>query len=638
MTRIFDSLKRLSLVLTLLSPLALFAQKGGPVVFTVDQDTVWGAEFERVFSKNNKNPDVRPSQQELEEYLNLYVRFKLKVKEAYRLEMDTNQAYQKELAGYRKQLAQPYLTDKAVTEKLMQEAYDRMQYEVDASNLMIYLSPVASPQDTLEAWNRINNWYHILSTGIQEFDKLTRDSSTDDHGKKEAGRLGYFSTFNMIYPFENTAYTTPVGGISKPFRTQFGYHILKVHDKRPARGDLRVAHILIRINNETEYDTTRPRIDAIYNKLKSGAKWDQLVLDFSEDFSTRERGGELNWIKSIGGSIPADFREAAYALKDGEFSKPVKTELGWHIIKRIEERPLPEFKDIKETIRLKISRDSRSELNRTAVLARIKKENGYQFNAVNWDIYRQYADSSLVKGALWTPDIALTTPKELFRIGDSIYTFNTFTEYVKVNPPMQPTSDYKQHVERLMERFVDSQNLMYEESILESKYDDFRYLMQEYRDGILLFELTNKMVWSKATEDTTGLRQFFEAHRDHYQWKDRAVVREYTCNNAKTAKKLSKGIAKGKSDEALKEKLNKKNALALKIKERTIERGSDSLVDALKWEGLQLMDDPTNNVVYLRFDNIIPAGPKSLKEAMGPVTSEYQNHLEDEWIDTLKQR
>ncbi|MBI1306561.1 MAG: peptidylprolyl isomerase [Bacteroidetes bacterium] len=624
------------LLICLICPLLSLAQKGGPVVFTVDKDTVWGAEFERVFSKNNRNPDKKPSIEELQEYEDLYVKFKLKVKEAYRLGMDTNADYKKELAGYRKQLAQPYLTDKTVTEKLVEEAYERSKYEVDASNLMIYLSPVASPEDTLAAWKRINHWRDLIVSGKYSFEQLTRDSSTDEHGKKEAGRLGYFTVFNMIYPFETQAYNTPVGEVSQPFRTQYGYHLLKVHDKRPARGEVQVAHILIRINNEAEYDTMKPRIDAIYQKLQQGEKWEDLVFKYSEDFNTRERGGTLNWIKSIGGNVPADFREAAFALKDGEFSKPVKTELGWHIIYRKEHRPNPSFEDSKEAIKMKITRDSRSELNRSAVLARVKKENDYKINQKNWNTYIANIDSSAINGQSWIIPDALRADSTLFTIGKKKFNYGAFNIYVQQNPARNVNA--KQHVERLFAKYADDMNLTYEESILEQKYDDFKYLMQEYRDGILLFELTNDMVWTKATEDTTGLKEFFAAHQQNYQWQQRAGIRIYTCNSAKTEKKLMKGLKKNISDADLKAKLNKKDPLALKIQQKIIEHGRDSAMDAQEWTvGLHTFTDAGNPTV-LRIDSLIAPGPKTLKEAMGPATSDYQKYLEDQWIQELKGR
>jgi peptidyl-prolyl cis-trans isomerase SurA len=628
------------LLVAFIFPLTTSAQKGGPVVFTVDTDTIWGAEFERVFNKNNRNPELKPSMEELEEYQNLYVRFKLKVKEAYRLGMDTNEAYVKELAGYRKQLSQPYLTDKTITERLIKEAYDRMQYEVDASNLMIHLSPVANPADTLEAWLRINKWRDLIVSGEIPFDRLTMDSSSDEHGRTKAGRLGYFSTFNMIYSFENQAYNTPVGEVSPVFRTTFGYHVVKVNDVRETRGDLKVAHILIRINNEADYELNRPRIDAIYDRLKNGESWDQLVMDFSEDFNTRERNGELNWLKSIGGNVPKAFREASYGLKDGSYSEPVKSELGWHIIKRIEKKPMLSYDDLKESIKLKIARDARSELNKEAVLARIKGENDFVVYEKNWVEYVSQLDTTALTGVNWiAPERLQSDSIILFTIGKKDFSNADFSTFIQQNPVAVGSVEPEYYANRLFTTYCDNQNMTYEESILEEKYPDFKYLMQEYHDGILLFELTNEKVWSKATEDTTGLKKFFEDNGANYTWKDRAVTRLYTCSDAKTAKKVKKALAAGKTDEEMNEVFNKKNPLALKITEKIIERGKDSTMDALNWDGgLQSISDAGNTTTYVRFDTIIPAGPKLLKEAMGPVTSDYQGYLEDAWIAELKKR
>lgn len=633
-----------SVIFFALIPLGLHAQKGGPVVFTVDEDTVWGAEFERVFNKNNKNPEVRPSQTEIEEYENLYIRFKLKVKEAYRMGMDTNADYNRELAGYRKQLAQPYLTDKSVTEKLIKEAYDRMKFEVNGSNLMIPMSAAASPEDTLAAWTRINMWRDLIVSGKYSFDQLSRDSSLDEHGRTQGGKLGYYSAFNMIYPFENMSYNTPVGQVSPVFRTQFGYHVVMVNDKRPARSDIKVSHILIRINTEADYETNKPRIDAIYDRLKASQKkkgadqWNQLVLDFSEDFNTRERGGELNWIKSIGGNVPEEFREAAYALKDGQFSAPVKSELGWHIIRRMEQKPFPTYEEAKESIKLKISRDMRSELNREAVLERVKGENNFKIYEKNWTLYLAKIDSNFVNGVQWNSPPDMSSDEVLFSIQNKKYTFADFTEFVKINAAMGTDVSPEMHAMALFDQFGDDKNLEFEEMILEEKYPDFHYLMQEYRDGILLFELTNKEVWSKATSDTLGLKNYFEVNRTKYQWKERAVIRQYVCSNSKTAKKVGKALQTGMSDSLLLSAMNKKNALALKITEKVVERGQDSTLDRLQWQGIQVSKDAGRNTTYVRFDEIIPPGLKLMKEAMGPVTSDYQNFLEDRWIDELKQR
>lgn len=632
-------LKKLGLLWMLLLTSQAFAQKGGPAIFTVAGDTVWGEEFERVFSKNNKTPDVKPTLAELNEYRNLYVRFKLKVMEAYALGMDKDEKFKEELAGYRKQLAQPYLTDKTITSRLIEEAYDRMKYEVEASNLMIHLSPAASPADTLEAFNRINNWRELIKSGKMTFEQITRDSSTDDHGRKHEGRLGYFTAFGMIYPFENQAYNTKVNDISEPFRTQYGYHIVKVTDKRPARGDLKVAHILIRVNNDSEYEKNKPRIDAIYERLKKGESFEKLVADFSEDFGTRESGGELNWIKSVGGSVPKDFKEAAYKLKDGEFSEPVKTELGWHIIKRIKQKDLPKFDEVKETIKFKIGRDSRSELNKDAVLKRVKEENNYVFNEANWNQFLStITDTSFLYN--WQPGENQKTNTAIFTIDNNPYTFAEFSQYIKAADARKETQTAKAFAEEGLNFFIENKNLEYEESILETKYVDFKYLMQEYRDGILLFDLTNKMVWNKASEDTAGLRKYYEEHKQNYMWKNRAVTKSYICSSKKSAKMVKQLLKKDSSDGVILATVNKQDALGVNIVSKVYEEGEDAKIDKLDWSKSlhKMKDKSTNNVVYVKILETLPPEQKLLNETLGPVTSDYQSFLEDKWILELKEK
>jgi peptidyl-prolyl cis-trans isomerase SurA len=620
--------------------LGLFAQIGGPIVFTVGQDTVWGAEFERVYSKNNKKKGVKPSLEELQEYQDLYVKFKLKVMEAYSQGMDTNTQFIKELAGYRKQLAQPYLTDKEVTEKLMREAYERMQWEVDASNLMIHLNSLLTGKDTVAVYNRISNWKKQINNGA-DFSQLAADSSTDEYGRKYRGHLGYFTAFGMIYPFENQAYNTPVGQVSEPFRTQFGYHLLKVNAKRPARGEVHLAHILIRVNNESEVEDKKLKIDAIYERLKKGESWDDLVLQFSEDFelSNRNRGGDLNWVKSIGGNVPNNVREAAFAIpRNGDFSEPIKSEMGWHILKRLDHRGLKSFEESEDLIKFKISRDSRSELNREAVLNRVKKENKFVEVPGSLDKYIASLDSTFLLN-IWEPTETQVGNTPLFTINGRPYTYQAFTGMLYDIPQMDRNADIPTIVKTLYHEFVVKSNLGYEEEILETKYDDFKYLMQEYRDGILLFELTNEMVWAKASQDTTGLKEFFEANRDKYQWKDRLVYRTYHCSTKKTAKKVKKMIRKKADDTSILAKMNKIDPLAVRIDQKVTEKGSDSLVDALDWnKSFQVMKDGSKNIIYVVKDQMLNAGPKKMQETLGPVTSDYQDKLESEWIAELKEK
>lgn len=614
------------------------AQVGGPVVFTVGNDTIWGAEFERVYSKNNRT-DAKPTVQELEEYRELYIKFKLKVKEAYAMGMDTNAAFQNELAGYRKQLSKPYLTDKEVNDRLINEAYERLQTEIDASNLMVYVSELASPADTLKALARIEKWYRMINEEGIDFAQLAADSSQDEYGRKYKGRLGYFTAFNMIYPFENVAYTTEVGGVSKPFRTQYGYHILKVNDRRPARGEVKLAHILIRKNNDAEIAEKKVKIDAIYERVKKGENWEDLVMQFTEDFTSRTRGGELGWVTSIGGNMPEAIREAAFKLeKDGAISEPVLSEMGWHILMRLEKRGLRPLKEMEEFLKFKISKDSRSQLNQIAVLHRIRTENGYQENRQNIESFLKSLDSSILLNN-WKPSGIHLSNQELFSIAEKKYTYSDFSTYVASYKNADPKADLEKVKSDMFKNFSNGANLDYEESMLEEKYDDFKYLMQEYRDGILLFELTNKLVWTKASEDTSGLESYFAANRDTYLWKERLSYRAYHCSDKKTAKKVKKMLKQEKPDSELLATLNATNPLALRIDQKVTEAGADPLIDALDWnKRLQKLKDGSKNRVYIVVDSVLQAGRKELRETLGPVTSDYQDYLEELWIGTLKEK
>ncbi|MBR9860804.1 peptidylprolyl isomerase, partial [bacterium] len=266
-----------------------FAQTETYPVFTYGEDTVYSDEFMRGFSKNNRNSE-NPTQAEIQEYLDLYIRFKLKVAEAYARQMDTVDQFQAELAGYRKQLAQPYLTDKEVNDRLIRQAYDRSLEEVRASHLLITCSQDAAPEDTLKAYNQILALRGRIVQGGEDFDEMARAFSQDPSASSNSGDLGYFTAFQMIYPFENAAYSTKVGEVSMPFRTRFGYHLVKVKDRRKALGDVKVAHIMIKFYNETEIDSAKRRIDAVYEQLQNGAEWQTMVDEFSEDFNSQPKG------------------------------------------------------------------------------------------------------------------------------------------------------------------------------------------------------------------------------------------------------------------------------------------------------------------------------------------------------------
>ena len=404
-----------------------------PVLLRVGNEEITLSEFEDIYSRSiietaNGEPE------HAEEYLELYIDYRLKVKEARSKGLDTLSGFKEELNGYREQLAREFVAEREVTDQLVREAYERSLYDVRASHILLRIPAEASPEDTLEVYNRIMDIYREINEGA-DFSELAREFSEDPSARGagstanqparrgNAGDLGFFSVFDMIYPFESAAYDTHPGEVSEPVRTDFGYHLVKVADKLPAMGEAKVAHIMLMTPpdmEEEEIAEKEQEVFDIYRKLQEGADFARLAAELSEDRQTADNGGEMAPFTSS--RMVPEFIEAIHYLdKPGDISSPVRSDFGWHIIKLIDQSPPPSFEEAEEELRARIIRDERSRLPR------------------------------------------------------------------KVN-------------EDLREAFP-----------------EFGRIMQEYHDGILLFEITEKEVWAKAMEDTVGLKDFFEDHRSQYQ-------------------------------------------------------------------------------------------------------------------------
>jgi peptidyl-prolyl cis-trans isomerase SurA len=609
--------------------------KPNPEVFIYGIDTVYQNEFERLLYKNKTSKD-KLSEKEVREYLDLYVNFKLKVKEAKVLKLDTNNNFITELAGYRKQLSNPYLTDKKVSESLMQEAYQRMQTEINGSHILLFCNENASPADTLTAYNKLIDLRKRALKG-ENFDSLASKYSEDPSAKKMGAKLGWYTVFQMVYPFENQSYKTTKGEISMPFRTQFGYHILKVNDKRTVRGEVKLAHIMIR----TQYDAAseqvqdaQNKVDSIYDQIIKGGNFGTLAELFSQDEASSKNKGEMNWIASLSG-YPDDFKDIAFGLNNNEVSKPFKTNFGYHIIKLLEKRSLGEYKDVQDVIKQKTNKDARSESSKAAVIARVKKENNYKENLTNLKLFTATIDSSFIT-ATWNYDEAKASNNNLFTIGSESYSVKDFAAYLKANQQPLEKASITMAAQHTFRNWADDKCLTYEESILDTKYEDFKNVMQEYNDGILLFDLTDKKVWSKAVSDTIGLEKFYELNKNIYRWKDRVSFTIYTCLNEKTKLEAVKLFSKGKTDAEVFAKLNKKVPSTISSKEIKSER-ADATADKL-WDKKGIVDitNAEGSFKFYFVNGVVNSEVKTLKEAKGIATSEYQNQLEKDWIKELR--
>jgi peptidyl-prolyl cis-trans isomerase SurA len=356
------------------------AQTNDQTLFTIGGSPVSVGEFKYIYEKNNASDKNLYNEKSVKEYLNLYINFKLKVKAAHDEGLDTLSKFKLEYYKYRSQLAQPYMTDREVTGKLLDEAYARKQYEIRASHILIPVASDAAPKDTLAAYNLAMSIHDSIVKKGADFEKMARKYSKDPSVAANGGNLGWFTVFQMIYPFESAAYQLgDSGSVSMPVRTQFGYHILKITGKMPYRGDILVRHILINsptTDSPEKQKIAKDKIDSIYSLLKTGrGTFSDLAKQYSDNAQSKNNGGEMPRFNDFSPQIPQVFKDHAFALKhDNDISQPFRFETGWDIIQREDIKPLSGRKEAEEEIKQKVSRDSRSEMSREAAMAKFKSQ------------------------------------------------------------------------------------------------------------------------------------------------------------------------------------------------------------------------------------------------------------------------
>ena len=607
----------------------------GQTVLTINKSNIDIEEFKNVFYKNNDESII--TKEYLDEYMDLFINFKLKVKEAEELMMDTLPTFINELEGYKKQLAQPYLRNKEFDKKMLYEAYERMLQDISASHILISLDEDAKESDVLAVYDRISDIRsQILSKNIT-FEDAAKKYSDDKSALSNNGNLGYFTAFMMVYDFETAAYNTEINKISKPCRTKYGYHIIKVNDIRDAVGTVKVAHIMFKdITKSKDDNPAKQKIYEIFEKLKDGEEFSVLAERFSEDRSTAVNGGSL---PEFGvGKMVSSFEKSAFALNEiGEISEPFSTEYGWHIIQLLEKKEIGAFKDLESEIKKKIERDSRSELSKNALFDKLKKEYKVKNNVSSFKSIRKHAYKKVSDGK-WNGDYN-NLDEILFTINTSPFYIKDFVQYIKNN--QRKGSDF----DIMYQDFVNQSLLEYEKSKLEFKYPQYRLLLNEYREGILLFDLTNKKVWNKAIEDTLGLLDFFNNNSEKYMWEKRADATIYTCKNISVSRKVKGYILKKKlgfnvKEEDILTQINKEGPLDLQIYSDKFIRGENQYIDKVIWKkglapDINLED---GSVILLDINNILPSTVKDLKETRGKVISDYQSKLEDEWILELRNK
>lgn len=626
-------------LLFILTSLIVNGQKD-KVIITINEDPVFKSEFEYVFKKNNDDDTI--TRLELDEYMELFINYKLKVKEAEDLGMDTVESFVRELNGYRNQLAAPYLIDTKVNEELILEAYERMKIEIRASHILIKVADDALPEDTLAAYQEALNVRTQL-VGGSEFEKTARLLSSDPSVKTNSGDLGYFTVFQMVYPFENAAYKTEVGDISMPVRTRFGYHVIKVTDKRTARGEVKVAHIVVLSNDKMkpeQRENAKMKIYEISLKLDNGDDFALLAKQYSDDKGSAQKGGELPMFGP--GKMIAEFENVSYGLENvGDISEPFETQYGWHIVKLLDKRNIGTFAELEPTIKKKLKRDSRGKLSKKAFIAERKKEYNFKEYPKNLEPFYTWVDSSIYYNN-WKTKADWETDNTLFSIAKTKYTQNDFIDYLKIGMEKskikRPTNpSVRSYVDEKYKLFVDRSVMNYEKAHLEEKYPEFRALMNEYHDGILLFELSDKKVWSRATKDTLGLQEYYESRKDEQMWPERADASIYKAIDKETADKVLNWINSGLDNDSITANVNSDSQLNLVLENGIFTAEDDPVLGEISWtSGISEIKEINGQFVFVNIYEIRKPEPKSLDETKGIVISEYQKYLEAEWISELR--
>ena len=496
-------MNRFFIILFLISNFS-FAQLENNILFKVNDSLVYVDEFNRVYNKNIDLIDEN-NQKDFESYLELFINYKLKLAEAYDLGLQNDPKYKSELNKYVKQLQNTYLTDRETEDKFLREAYERTKHEVNVSHVLIRIDE--NDNDTINVYNKLNSLRGpFLNSSIGDFKK-----SHQEDEELIIENLGYFSAFKMIYKFENMAYKTPVGEVSLPFRSRFGFHILKVNNKRSSLGEVTVGHIMTYKNKPNAYE----RITNILDSLNNGVSFEYLAKKYSDDKNSSFKGGRLNPFSSGQiNSIP--FENAAFELgKKNNISKPIETKYGWHIIKFYSKKNVQKFDEIKYELLNKLKKSSRFSIVSDSFYDFLMNRYGLSYQNNNLDYFISILDPGYFKGE-WSIPESIQEEKILIKISDKHLKYIDFATFLEDNQRKSSVTPYQKLISDQYKSFIKYNALEIYKNNLESENSDYKFVIKEYREGLLLFNLMQDKIWTVRDSDSTKLKMFFNENKNKY--------------------------------------------------------------------------------------------------------------------------
>ncbi len=601
-----------------------------PRLFLIKGQPIYADEFLYLYKKNHlKKEDF--AEQKITDYLGLLINFKLKVTEAKERGLDTTSAFKKEFKSYEIELKKPYVGDKDELDRLTKETYQRLTEEVKASHILITTGADADPKDTILAFNKISKIRERIMGG-ENFEKVAKEESEDPSAKTNGGNLGFFTALQMVYPFEQAAYTMSVGQISQPVRTRFGYHLIKVTSRRLSRGEVEVSHIILR-TGQGENTKVKNKILEIYDQLRGGRNWEELCKEYSDDPATKNSGGRLRPF-GVGAlaSIP-EFEAVAFSLTtQGEISDPFQSVYGWHIVRLEKKMPVPSFLEVEASLRKKVGSDERLQIADARRLEVKKRQYDFTEDAdvKNWFVAS--ADSSLQNGRWKFKGEAEFKARTIFTLQEQKILVAHFISFI-LTEQRRTSAAPVSYLIQLYNRFVLEEIGDIEDVKLRQNNPEYRNLLTEYEEGILLFTIMEKEVWTKASEDTLGLRKYYDANKDKYRAGDRVHAKVFATTNKNFLDEVKQRVMSG--DSLKKEDLKKFKSI---LPMRHYERGENKAVDRVSWSiGLHSVEvDETYYLVEI--DNLVPPGIKSFEETRARLISDYQDVLEKNWIAGLSRK
>lgn len=605
------------------------AGKKDPVLMKVNGKPVTLSEFEYMYHKNNQQ---QVAQQPLEKYLDMFTTYKLKVADAVAEGIDTTEAFTKEYNGYRNELAMPFLRDTAAEESMRKAIYEHMKTNVLASHIMLPLGKDIDENNRFEA--RLDSIRNLALAG-QPFDSLALKNSVDPSVRRNNGSMGYVSVGRFPYQFEDACYETPVGEISKPFRTDYGWHIVKVYGTRPDAGEVLVKHILRLYPqgaDETAKAKVKARMDSIYTLLKGGADFSELAKKESEDPGSARQGGQLPYFGR--GRMVPQFEKVSFELKNGELSEPFETQYGIHIVQKIDSRQIGSYAETRDQLTGYVQQ--RGNVAMDAKVEQLEKQYKLKINDKTVESLKKMAVTDSINDTYKAKIASMND--ELFRIGSKKYPVSSLSQ--KLEPLKRVGGSQAAFViDTRVKELARETVIEMEKENLEHNNAEFGNLVREYRDGMLLFEVSNRKVWEKASTDNDGLAKYFEANRTKYRWDSPKYKGYLVETTGDSISKLAKAtIATADRDSVIAE-LRKAYGKDLKITRVLTAKGENAKVDSEVFGTAKVTAAEKDRYKdYFVFGGKLIAKPEDVNDVRGLVVADYQDYLEKQWVEQLKQQ